>query len=132
MTTSKDSSGPVNAKAILLDPESMTVLWMNEAAAEEAGIAEGATGQGLPLTDAMPMADTLGVLGAIPAVASSGTPTHCRTNLVSTHQGSMAIATSIYRLPDGAVLILTEHAWQPDHSRSESSGGQSRPRRHRR
>lgn len=107
---------PVRAKAALVDPGTMSVLWANEAAEPNA--------PRLALEQAIPLAEQMGVAEAIRSVAHTGVPGHMRTSLVSTGRGDVAIATSVYRLPGGLVLVLSERAWQP--SRDSASGGASR------
>lgn len=121
---------PVKAKAVLIDPRSMTVVWMNESAAQ--GLSDvGISVPGVTIEQALPMGETLGIPEALKSVAETGVARHLRTNLVSTSQGSMAIATSLYRLPDGTVLVLTENAWQPLHSKPGADGARRQGRRHR-
>ncbi len=106
MQSPDEQDTPVKAKAVLIDPRSMTVVWMNESAAQ--GLSdEGFEVSGVTVEQALPMGETLGIPEALGTVAETGIARHLRTNLVSTSQGSMAIATSLHRLPDGMVLVLT-------------------------
>ena len=130
MQSPDEQDVPVKAKAVLIDPRSMTVVWRNEAAAE--GLSDaGSSAPTVTIEQALPLGETLGVPEALQSVAETGIARHLRTNLVSTSQGSMAIATSIYRLPDGMVLVLTENAWQPLHSKPTTDGARRQGRRHR-
>jgi hypothetical protein len=97
--------GPVKTKALLVDPESMTAVWMNEAASQDLG---GESGVGLPLAQAMPLAEKLGVLASAAQVAEDGVAQHLRTGLLSTSRGSLEIVCSVYRLPDGNLLVLVD------------------------
>lgn len=119
----------VEVKALLVDPASMQVVWMNEAAL--AGVL-GAESLALPadVERAFPMADKLGLRAALDAAAASSTAQHLQANLVSTNKGSMAIVTSVYRLPDGMLLVLTDQSWQVKHKADEASHAPRRPRRH--
>jgi len=114
VSDSAEKRVPVKAKAVLVDPVSMTVLWMNESALEDlsdSGIdADGVVG--LHVTQAVPMAGLLGLEEALRAAVDTGMPQHVRTGLVSTSKGGVAIVTSVYGLPDGRLLVLTENAWQ--------------------
>jgi len=125
-----DQEIPVKAKAVLVDPQSMTIVWMNESAAQDLSD-DGVMVPGVTIDQALPLGETLGVPEALQSVAESGIARHLRTNLVSTSQGSMAIATSVYRLPDGKVLVLTENAWQPLHAKPGADGTRRQGRRHR-
>lgn len=123
MSESSHADAAVRAKAALVDPATMTVLWSNEPAE-----------QGAPartLEQVIPLAESMGVLDAVGSVAASGAPRHLRTSLVSTGRGDMEIATSVYRLPDGTVLVLSENAWQPRDGR-DGTAGSSRPKRRKR
>jgi hypothetical protein len=119
------SADPVNAKVYLLDPGSRDVIWMTEAAS--AGASSDADGSSV-LGEAMPMAEILGVPGAVAAVLETGEPQHLRTDLVSTSKGAMALATSVYLLPDGVVMVVTENAWSARHEPrgARPGGGTSR------
>lgn len=121
---SDEQATPVKAKAVLIDPASLTVVWMNESAAQ--GLDDphnDATGD-VPLESVVPMAESLGVPEAVRAVADTGVARHLQTKLVSTTKGSVTIVISMYRLPEGPVLLVMENAWQP----RESTGGGSRRR----
>jgi len=123
-----EDSVPVNAKAVLIDPDSMTVLWMNESALQDCPDLVSESVAGTPVDQAVPMAEILGLPQALHAVAATGVPGHLHTNLVSTAKGSMEIVSSIYRLPDGTLLLLTEHAWQAGRGRTgESASRGARP-----
>lgn len=123
--TSDSGNVPVRAKAVLVDADGSTVRWMNESAAADLpdGVGDGA---GLPVSEAMPAAEMLGVLDALRVVADTGVPQHLQTDLVSTSKGSMRIATSVHRLPDGDLLVLTENTWRP--AEKGARGLRGRPR----
>ena len=121
---------PVKAKVVLIDPHAMTVVWMNESAAQDLSDVS-LTVPDVTIEQALPLGETLGVPEALRSVAETGVARHLRTNLVSTSQGSMAIATSVYRLPDGMVLVLTENAWQPLHNKPGVDGTRRQGRRQR-
>ena len=120
MKSADEQHTPVNAKAALIDPGSMTVLWMNESASQVFSDRESDSVPGLSIDQAIPMANTLGVPEALRAVANTGVAQHLRVNVVSTSRGSMAIVASIYRLPDGKLLMLMDHDW---HVRHKTTGG---------
>jgi len=110
MKTEDGNDAPVKARAILVDPETMTVLWANESA--ETGMPVGGTVIGGPAEGAIPLAARLDVVRAIERVASSGEPHHVHADVIPTRRGSMALAISIYRLPNGDVLVLVENVWE--------------------
>jgi hypothetical protein len=120
---SAQHDAPVRAKAVLVDPATMTVLWANEAAEHDV--------PDRPLEQAIPLAESMGVPESIKSVAETGVPRHLRTNLVSTGRGDMAIATSVYRVPDGTVLVLSEHTWQPAKGRGDSGSASKSAHRRR-
>jgi hypothetical protein len=127
-----DEKTPVNTKAFLIDPATMTVTWMNEAAAEAASPAaeSGAgDGTGIPIAQAEPLVEPLEALDALGEVAETGEPRHLRANLLKTAQGSLAVGGSIYRLPDGKLLMLIEKAWHAEHKKRDPMASQQRGRR---
>ena len=109
-------------KAVLVDPGSMTVVWMNEPAAQ--GLPDPSA-VGMPVDEAIPMVEALGVPEALRTVASTGVAQQLSADIVSTVRGSVAMVLSIYRLPTGQLLILLENAWQM----GRESNTDSRPRR---
>lgn len=109
---SADAASPVRAKALIVDPASMTVLWMNEAVAQSPTGAGSGASVGSALAEVLPVAVTLGIPDAVRAVVATGSPQHLRADLVSTSKGSMALAASVYALPDGTVLVLMENSWR--------------------
>jgi hypothetical protein len=115
-----DGVPPINAKVVLIDPDSSTVLWMNESARQEYVGPESPVG--LPLAQAFPLADSLGVGEAVAQVAATGEARHLRTGLVSTSRGTLTIGSSMYRLPDGNVLLVTENAWQAERRKPGDDG----------
>lgn len=124
MTVLPADSDPVEAKAILIDPATMGVLWMNESAASALPdpappLAEVSIAQVIPAAEAMGLPD------AIRRVAEDGVARHVKTSLVSTPKGRMEVVTSIYLLPLGAVLVLADNAWEPAHK----TGGDAPSRR---
>jgi hypothetical protein len=84
---------------------------MNEAASQSAPEAVGG-GPGTLIEQVVPMAAAMGVPEALRDVAKNGVARHLRADVVSTIKGSMGLVTSVYRLPDGMLLVLTENAWQ--------------------
>lgn len=117
---------PVRARLALVDPESMTVVWANEAALEM--LSDDALPAGATIEQIVPMAAAMGVAEALVEVASTGVPRHFQADLVSTGRGNVAMVTSVYRLPDGSLLVATENAWQW----TPRDPGESRPRSGRR
>lgn len=107
--TEPGAPGIAKVRATLIDPQTMLVVWANEAAAE------GADGfcAGLSAERVIPLRASDEVASAIRSVAEKGAPRHFHADVISTGQGSMALVTSVYRLPDGHVLVLTEDAWRP-------------------
>ena len=101
---------PVRAKVALVEPGTMRVVWLNESAMQTAADA----GAGAPSTieQVVPMAESLGLPEALRHVSATGEPRHLQADLISTVRGSMAMVTSVYRLPDGMLLVVTENAWQ--------------------
>lgn len=114
-------SDPVSAKAVLLDPEGATVLWMNEAASQGDADALAGAFERVPVERAVPMAEMLGVPAAIRDVASDGAARHLSIKLVSTGRGSVEVVVSIYRLPDANLLVLVDNAWEQGRRRSADS-----------
>ena len=127
MTSAKEWDAPVNAQVFLVDPRSRTVSWMNEPAAQALPHAGGRGEDAVTIDQVLPMAELLGVPAALAAVADTGVAQHLHADIVSTSKGSVAFVVSIYRLPDGMVLVVAENAWQP--ARDKPDARTSRPRR---
>ena len=129
MRSGDEQDRAVDAKAALIDPASMTVVWANEAASRDLPEGTDVSSAWLTAEQALPMTGATGVPEAVREVAETGVPRHLRTGLVSTPKGGLAIVTSVYRLPDGRVLVLTENAWQPTHAKTEGTEARRRPGR---
>lgn len=130
--SSDGKPGPVNAKAVLIDPASMTALWMNESAARDVGGDGAELDLPVALPKAVPLTEVLGLTGAVNAVADTGLPVHLRTGLVSTSRGSVVIAASLYPLPDGSQLLIIENDWEPGRAEREGTISGTRSVRRRR
>lgn len=126
MGASEGRDAPVKTKAIVVDPETMVVLWANEAAAESPSV-ESAGAVGSAVERVVPLAGQLGVVAAIGRVAATGEPYHVHADLIPTRRGSMVLAVSMYRLPEGTVLVLAENEWE--HAARAESGRAARGRR---
>jgi hypothetical protein len=109
--SSDEQVTPVETKAVLVDPRSMTVVWMNESAARDFPGRDDDPPAAVTIEEALPMTGVMGVPEAMRAVADTGVAQHLRIDVVSTARGSVALVASIYRLPDGHLLVLTENAW---------------------
>ena len=112
MSEAGDHDVPVKAKAVLIDPQSMTVVWANEAASDADPDSARGTPPGTSVDRLVPMAEALGVPEALRSVADTGVARHLRAGLVSMARGSVAMVVSVYRLPEGMLLVLIENAWQ--------------------
>ncbi len=128
VTRDEEQSPEVRARAILIDPVSMAVLWSNEPRAEDAN-READAGPAGALDRVMPMAATLGVPEACAAAASSGEAQHLHADLVSTGRGSVAMVVSVYPLPDGTVLVLAENTWLAERREPGEAGSRHSRRR---
>jgi hypothetical protein len=123
-----ERAAPVKAKAVLIDPQAMTVSWMNEAGAQDFPGAES-TLAGTPVERAVPLAELLGVPKALRDAARTGEPRHLHADLVSSAKGSVAIVASVYRLPDGQLLLLMENAFQVSRGARDPEGSSGSRRR---
>jgi hypothetical protein len=117
-----DRDVPVKAKAVLIDPQSMTVVWANEAAGESDPVGAPSEPAATSIDRFVPMAEALGVQEALRSVAETGVARHLRADLVSMARGSVAMVVSVYRLPDGMLLVIIENAWQLAERYAEKSG----------
>lgn len=109
MESKDEQKPPVNAKAVLIDPATMSVAWVNDAAAQAFSSRGGSPAVSeIPVEQVVPMP---GAVEALQAVADTGVAKHLRADLISSARGSVAVVTSIYRLPDGMLLVLTENAF---------------------
>jgi len=108
MRDAEENIAPVKAKAILVDPVFLTVLWMDESAQKDIP-GNGAGGPpGIPVEKAVPMARVLSLDEALREVSRTGRARHLRKKLVTTSKGGLDFAASVYRLPDGKLLLLME------------------------
>ena len=107
-----DRESANRAKALLVDPASLEVVWASWAGVEP----------GSHVSSTLPMAEEMGVVEAVQSVAATGIATSRSADMIPTRRGSMALVVSFHRLPDGAVLVLMENAWQHA-GRSRTPGG---------
>ena len=126
MRSTDEGDAPVRAKAALVDPASMTVRWTNDP-----DTCPGPGDPAPPIAEAVPMAEALGVPEALADVARTGVARHLQADVITTHKGSMALVASVYRLPDGMLLVVSEHTWQPAKGRADASGTRRPGRRSR-
>ncbi len=127
MPIADEASTAVRARAMLVDPDSLKVLWTNDPAAGAAAGGVGGPSSAISLALALPMAATMGVPEALRLVAATGAPQHLRADVVATTRGSASLVVSIYRLPDGRILLLAEDTWQA--RREAGNRAASRPGR---
>jgi hypothetical protein len=123
-----ETAAPVRTQAILVDPTTMGIRWLNDAAAravsERGGDPSSAT-----LQEVLPLAETLALSAAVRAVAETGEAQHLRADLVSMARGSVALVVSVYSLPSGAILVLAENTWQvADRARERTAARHHRTR----
>ncbi|MRR10901.1 hypothetical protein EG835_00045 [bacterium] len=119
----------MRTKAVLFDAATLTVSWMNEAAEASLLERDSGAGVGMPAEAVISMTGSHDVLQALRDAAESGEARHLNVDLVSTGRGSMTVATSVYRLPDGMLLMLTDNSWQAKNAAEE--GPRPRPSRRR-
>lgn len=112
MPQPKESDNAARARLMLIEPATMTVTWMNEAASAALLAVGGEYAPGMPVTGVAHLTGTHDIAPMLEEVAATGSPGHMRVDLVSTGRGSITIDTSVYRLPDGMLLVLVENAWQ--------------------
>lgn len=106
----------------MVDPRTFEVTWSNDAAELDVAVSHRS------LEDVIELTASLGLPAAVAAVAHDGEPRHRAVDLVSTSRGSVQVLASVYRLPDGNVMVVVEKSWQQ--GRSEH-GGEDRQRRRR-
>jgi len=128
--SASDGDVRVATQAFLVDPDTMTVGWMNEAAA--AAVEDrGAAARGSSVGTVLPLAAALGLPEALREVAASGVTRHLRTDVIGMTRRSLALVVAIHRLPDGELLVLAEHTpgagrGRPDRRPPGRRGGGSR------
>lgn len=110
MQSADTQNAPVSTQAVLIDPESMTVVWVNEAASRDRSARDSGAAPGISIGDVVPMAEALGVPEALRTVADTGAPRHLHADVFSTAGRTVSLVVSIYRLPHGTLLLLSEHA----------------------
>lgn len=119
----------VRTKAVLVEPGSLSIVWANESAAEAMNLGGRSLDQ-VSIAEIIPFVGVQGVESAILEAGRTGEPNHLRADLISSARGSVATVTSVYRLPDGHVLVLTEQSYRLD-GRKEGAVPPSSPRRRR-
>lgn len=112
MASEAETARQVKTRAVLIDPVTLTVVWMNEAAARSMLGREAGFTPGMPAEAVVTIAGTHDVTGVIEEVARSGNDAHLSVDLVSTGRGSVTVTTSISQLPGGMLLLLSDNAWQ--------------------
>ena len=117
-TTPDDATA--RTRAVLVDPTTMIVTWLNDAAAQTPAGLGGDVGPGVPVERVVPMVEGLGVAEAIREVATTGSSRTLRADLISGPRGSVALVIAIHRIPSGEVLILIENAYVVERSEREA------------
>lgn len=129
MPQPKESDNAARARLMLVEPATITVTWMNEAASTALLALGTEWAPGLPLAAVAAVTGTHDIAPMLREVSATGSPGHMRVDLVSTGRGSITIDTSAYRLPDGMLLVLVENAWQtrsPDERAADRAGRRRR------
>jgi hypothetical protein len=88
----------VKTQAVLLDPGTLEVVWVSQCAA--AG----------PIEGNVPTAAAMGLEDPLRAVAATGVARRLHADVVSMSKKSVALVVCVYRLPDGPLTPLAEHA----------------------
>lgn len=122
--TPAEKPARVNASAAIVEPDTLALVWSSEPLPEDAGAQP-------TLGDAMPLAEQIGAAAAIADALADGEPRHLATDVVSTNRGSMALVVSVYPLPDGRALLLSENTWRSGRKTPYDEDAEPR-RRHRR
>lgn len=99
----------VRTYLLLVDPESLTVLWANERVEET--VADGPLGSaiGQLLVAVIPFCEALGVPDRVREVARTGESCDLHASGFSVEGTNSYTVASIYRLPSGDVLIASEY-----------------------
>lgn len=107
MAQEREREMAVRAKVSLVDPDTLAVVWTND---PELGTRED--GAPIGIDEVVPMAESLGVPDALREVAATGVSRNLKVDLINTSKGAVAIVISLYRLPDGRLMVVSENAWQ--------------------
>lgn len=126
MTADRDTL-PVKVRALVADPKTLAVLWMNEAASSSLSSRNGEAADGATVEQVLPLAGDMGLTRALLTVAETGEPCHMSADVISTARGSMTLSVSAYRLPDGMLLVLAEDVWRS----AGAASGRGTPRKDR-
>jgi hypothetical protein len=99
----------VSTYLLLLDPESLVVLWANDNV--EARIVErgGTSAVGMSVSDIIPFGDALGVPLRLREVAATGTTSELHSMGFSVAGERTKTTASMYRLPSGQLLLASEY-----------------------
>lgn len=99
-------------KALLIDPRSFKLLWLNESATRAIPEKLSSNITELSLNQVLPISETIGLKQALKEVAENGVPKHLQANLIPAARGNLLLVVSVYRLHDGNLLVLAEETWQ--------------------
>ncbi|MGA1822038.1 MAG: hypothetical protein ACMUIG_05890 [Thermoplasmatota archaeon] len=108
----------MKAKAVLIDPGSMNVIWMNEAASRDLPVHATSGSEDIGIECVLNLAKVMDLEEILKEVSRTGETRHLRTDLISSSRGKMSVVSSVYPLPDGNLLILSEIGWKAKGRRS--------------
>lgn len=115
----KAENVPVAATAAVIDPASMAVVWTNHPVA---ATRRSAATPVVTLDQVVPLAAQMGVPEALRAVAETGVAQHLSADVVAMSRAAATLSVSIYRLPDGKLLLLAGDTWRLRQDRAGGSG----------
>ncbi|MDR3685543.1 MAG: hypothetical protein P4L93_01105 [Coriobacteriia bacterium] len=99
----------VHAYLLLIDPESLEILWANDNV--EARVAErgGDSAVGMQVGDVIPFGDALGIPARLREVAATGKSCELHSKNFSVVGAQTRTSASMYRLPAGQLLVASEY-----------------------
>ena len=100
----------VHAYLLLLDPQSLEVLWASDNVEDVTLERSGRSSVGRPVTDVIPFADALGIPQRLQEVAATGETRRLQSLGFSVEGERTRTSASMYRLPSGELLLASEYA----------------------
>ncbi len=103
-----EATPPVPVAMAILNPPALAFQWANEYAYQMFARFTDEEIAGHPITEFLPIQSSPEIERALNNTTDTGEPAHLKGEIVGP-EGVMPIYTSIYRLPDGNLLIVSWH-----------------------
>lgn len=99
----------VHTYLLLVDPESLKILWANDNVESRVVERGGESAVGLHVGNVIPFGDALGIPDRLREVAETGKTCELHSMNFSVQGEQTKTGASIYRLPSGQLLLASEY-----------------------